>query len=69
MSDVTAWQPIETAPKDGTLILIREESGRVQVAKWSCPDGYHSDLYVQLTGSIGDGYPTWGVIQWAPIPE
>ncbi len=65
----TSWQPIETAPKDGTLILIRERSGRVQVAKWCCPDGYHSGWYVQLSQSGTADYPTWNVIQWAPIPK
>ena len=66
---LSAWQPIETAPKDGKLILIRERSGRVQVAKWSCPDGYHSGWYVQLSQSGTADYPTWDVIQWAQIPE
>lgn len=66
---LSAWQPIATAPKDGTLILIRERSGRIQVAKWSCPDGYHPGWYVQLTRSGDDGYPTWDVVQWAPIPK
>jgi|JI10StandDraft_1071094.scaffolds.fasta_scaffold31507_2 hypothetical protein len=65
----TSWQPIETAPKDGALILILERSGRVQVAKWSCPYGDRFDWYVQLTQSGDDGYPTWDVVQWAPIPQ
>ena len=69
VSDGTAWMTIFTAPKDGTLILIRERCGRVQVAKWSCPDGYHPGWYVQLTRSGDDGYPTWDVVQWAPIPQ
>lgn len=29
-----AWQPIETAPKDGTEILVLDYKGRVSVAVW-----------------------------------
>lgn len=63
------WRPIETAPRDGSLILIKESDGRVQVAKWCCPE-CHFDWYVQLTGSLTpDGYPTRNVTYWLPIPD
>lgn len=70
-----SWRPIESAPRDGTLIFILEEGGRVQVAKWCAPDFEDYGWYVQLSNSIhpkrsySEGkYPTWGVKGWLPIP-
>lgn len=62
------WQPIETAPKDGTRILIREKGGRVQVARWADNWGA-KDWYVQLTTNGTDFYPTLEVTEWTPIPD
>lgn len=65
------WQPIETAPKDGTKIIILENTGRVQVARWCVPaSSYHqADWYVSLTGSSTDDWPTLTVTHWLPIPN
>lgn len=63
-SESSAWQPIETAPKDGTLILIRDKIGRVQVGKSSC-----ADWCVRLAYWDGNSDPTTNVVQWARIPE
>jgi hypothetical protein len=67
---MTEWQLIETAPKDGTLVVIRERGGRVQVAKWAdIPWSDEHDWYVQLTSYGGDRYPTTDVTHWMPIPK
>lgn len=67
-ADVGKWQPIETAPKDGTEILIVERNGRRRVAKWLEPWGSKGDWYVQV--STGDDhYPTIEVIGWQPLPS
>jgi hypothetical protein len=68
------WKPIKTAPKDGTLIFIREKDSRVQVASWGTSSyGYDLDWYVQLTNKNSKGtrqsYPTIDVTHWMPIPD
>jgi hypothetical protein len=32
---MSAWQPIETAPKDGTRVLIVTERGTIVIAGWA----------------------------------
>lgn len=32
---MSKWQPIETAPKDGTWVLVRSGVKRTVIAKWS----------------------------------
>ncbi len=64
------WQPIETAPKDGTLIEIREKSGRVQIAQWGAPGYNEPNWWVQLTqgGFSMNEYPTTNVTHWRLLP-
>ena len=52
------WQPIETAPKDGTEILVVEPDGEMYVAFWNIYESlwfYGVDLCV----------PT----HWMPLPQ
>ncbi len=62
------WQPIETAPKDGTKILLgrfvndgSEHDGRVMVDWWRT----HHDSYTGF-GHFNPHY--WPPTHWMPLP-
>jgi len=65
LRDAVQWQPIETAPKDGTRVLIFVD-GYVKIARslgvvWSvfhCDDEFYNEEYHL-------NYPT----HWQPLPE
>jgi hypothetical protein len=67
------WQPIETAPKDGTDVLLYKRFSKYQ--KWVGKDEY--DFYIQIgCYSSGDwrihAYdPPWNndPTHWMPLPE
>lgn len=52
------WQPIETAPKDGSSILLATPKGRIADGFWSPVYGVWSWPYVMVE-------PT----HWMPLPE
>lgn len=69
-----AWQPIETAPKDGTIILISREGGFVEAAYWNLARrvaGTDKDFpwttldEFNLTNGRTEDSPT----HWQPLPE
>lgn len=58
------WQPIETAPKDGTPILIAQENvGAIRWAVWS--EGFFRDGIIEAGGRMSLPRPT----HWMPLPE
>ena len=66
------WQPIETAPKDGTKVLLFVDTGyeaRIHPGKWNDdryakrPRPYWDYLYFQTMDSR-DHQPT----HWMPLP-
>ena len=66
---MSEWKPIETAPKDGTLILVYEpdnESWPIRSARWSqspYPPGRWDWFYV-YDDCLGEA-PT----HWMPLPS
>ena len=69
------WQPIETAPKDGTSILISEEGHPyVMQASWEPWDYAHdqSDCYWRCGRQGAKGYDDSGSMDpthWMPLPQ
>lgn len=66
-----SWQPIETAPKDGTYVLLLGDSGytttpyRVAVGCWI--EGYR-DFWINHSNDAftDDGEPP---THWMPLPD
>lgn len=59
--DVEWWQPIETAPRDGTQILVYTALGFMETVQW--------DLYYQ---KFVDGHTEFEVewlTHWMPLPN
>lgn len=78
---MTDWQPISTAPRDGTRILAVSRSG-VDIAYWNEPSPYYefkphptiSNAFVQIL-TCAEGYwigteisPLIEVTHWMPLP-
>lgn len=67
-SVVPGWQPIETAPKDGTEILVSDSrclDGFMQVVCW---DDDRPDNYSWAT-SDGPSFHADAFTHWMPLPE
>ena len=70
-----SWQPIETAPKDGTYVLLVAAPWVPAVGRWyedrecfdyvdsdTFPDEASWELYLAHVG-------TWPLTHWMPLPE
>ena len=73
--DAQKWREIETAPKDGTPVLLCDErTGSIRWAVWaqlpSHAEGHNSDWLGWRDGTIEAGGQTVGVIptHWRPLP-
>lgn len=56
------WQPIETAPKDGTRVLL---GGTFYGDAWEMMTGFYQDgIGLKTDGAAGD----WIVTHWMPLP-
>lgn len=66
---MSKWQPIETAPKDGTPVLLGRFApgclldGRVSVDKWSLPEDGRGWIGF---GKFNPEY--WPATHWMPLP-
>jgi hypothetical protein len=61
------WQPMATAPKDGTIILLRyaddqPNPGAIEGWWFSSPK-QNDDGWETIVGTIGE--PSW----WMPLPD
>lgn len=74
MSD---WQPIETAPKDGTFILAVVAGFTPAVARWEYHYGEGSFEYLDPESLAAyehfqayiDSSDPWAPTHWMPLPE
>lgn len=57
IAEANRWQPIETAPKDGTVVLLAHPKGRIA-------DGCHHPRY----GAWSWPYVMLEPTHWAPLP-
>lgn len=70
---VAEWQPIETAPKDGTYVLLAGPSGytttpiRVEIGHWDAEFSPHQPWVTYSNDSFTDSgdAPT----HWMPLPQ
>lgn len=65
---LAGWQPIETAPKDGTVILACDEWGGMFVVKWTaCGPKGQWDL-TEVGSYATDAWPSSDPTHWMPLP-
>ena len=71
MSNEPKWQPIETAPTDGTPVLCFIENATPVVLFWGLYDSFQKcgDLYGWLNPEIGADCPYDDVTHWMPLPK
>ena len=50
------WQPIETAPKDGTEILVWRSDCGILLARWDAPENFLSDRECEELGESAEQY-------------
>ena len=58
---VAEWQPIDTAPKDGTVIMVAEET---EPGFWEYEQSFYSH-----TWEFGGGSCTNNPTHWMPLPK
>lgn len=61
------WMPIETAPKDGTPILVLKKGFHPAVARWL--EGQWMTANAEANYSNGNPcYLEWNLTHWQPLP-
>lgn len=74
MSAVSAWQPIETAPRDGTIVLLRHalrKDWKPQAMAWNAKTKQWEGMGFSMMRSFRTAWDKEAIQpdQWAPIPE
>ena len=70
--EISGWQPIETAPKDGTEILVAFRRHGVKSVQWGTPEGMDNPIWCVDDHKLGP-FPMRGVstrdeLGWMPLP-
>ena len=60
---LTQWQPIETAPKDGTVIRVSDLVGRERLASWYKESKYFDGHWMLKLEKIPE------ITHWMPLPK
>jgi hypothetical protein len=60
------WQPIETAPKDGTQVLLCSDGGAVWMGHWVGRSGAYKINGWTRYNCVDIG---WEPSNWMPLPE
>lgn len=65
------WQPIETAPKDGTpvIVLTWEQSGDIVAIQAHYADNEWNPIWLDMHGCGCCGSGKLDAEYWIPIPE
>jgi len=71
---VSTWLPIETAPKDGTKILVFTVHGDIELSSWfqTRNDDYElveGDLYRKVDKLFYAGWNSNMPTHWMPLPD
>ena len=69
---MTEWQPIETAPRDGTPVLgYRDIDGIMGMVKWiqSATYGEWAGSWDLVLPSTHSEIDMWWPTHWMPLPE
>lgn len=72
---MSEWQPIETAPKDGTKILVWTHHDEVEVSEWyeSKGETYEpvegTEYFRPVTKVYHSGWNGNTPTHWMPLPE
>ena len=80
----TAWQPIESAPRNGRKLLLWREDCGVQMGKWMAPCDFLDESYAEKFSENNWFEPDWFICDyegsyrmsndwlpthWMPLPE
>jgi len=70
---MSEWHPIETAPRDGTVVLIYQPADEgddipavIQVARYEAT--YFDPNIFQWREAEGEQYETYSPTHWMPLP-